>query len=111
MLYGGYPKPVLTEDKEEKIHQLKEIYTSYIEKDIKNFLKIENVPKFNKQKEITKSPKIYFQDPGLRNFSVKDFRILELREDKSKLVELAILSEIVKNLSILQEVFLLEDPE
>jgi len=157
VLYGGYPKPVLTEDKEEKIHQLKEIYTSYIEKDIKDFLKIENVPKFNKllrflavqsggivsfgdisrevsiaretlekylflmektfvinilrpfytnkQKEITKSPKIYFQDSGLRNFSVKDFRILELREDKGKLMELVILSEIVKNLSILQEVF------
>ena len=31
----------------------------------------------DKQKEITKSPKIYFQDSGLRNFSVKDFRILE----------------------------------
>ncbi|MCD6220227.1 MAG: hypothetical protein B5M53_05000 [Candidatus Cloacimonas sp. 4484_209] len=28
-------------------------------------------PKFNKQKEITKSPKIYFQDPGLRNFAKK----------------------------------------
>ena len=42
----------------------------------------------------------------LTSFSVlKDFRIQELREDKGKLVELVILSEIVKNLSILQEVF------
>ncbi len=155
--YGGYPKPALTEDREEKIQQLKEIYTSYIEKDIKDFLKIENVPKFNKllrflavqsggivsfgdisgevsiaretlekyifllkntfvinvlspfytnkQKEITKSPKIYFQDAGMRNFAIKDFRKLEMRQDKGRLIELVVLSEITKFLSLLQEVF------
>jgi predicted AAA+ superfamily ATPase len=47
-LFGGYPKVVLTVGKEEKIKELEEIYTSYVQKDIKAFLKLENVLAYNK---------------------------------------------------------------
>ena len=40
--YGGYPSIVKTIDSKKKILRLKEIFTSYIEKDIKNFLEIKN---------------------------------------------------------------------
>jgi len=157
LIFGGYPKESLRDSKEEKIEVLKDIYQSYIEKDIKDFLKIESVPKFNnllqflsvqsgglvsfgnisgetgiarktlerylmllektfvitvlrpfyrnRQKEITKTPKIYFQDSGIRNFSIKDFRPLRLRDDKGKLAELSVLSEARKSFAILQEVY------
>jgi len=41
----------------------------------------------NKLKEITKSPKIYYLDSGLRNFIVQDFRPLTLRTDAGALFE------------------------
>jgi predicted AAA+ superfamily ATPase len=39
--YGGYPRVVLAETIEEKRLQIDEIYTSYIERDISNLLKVE----------------------------------------------------------------------
>lgn len=46
--YGGYPRVLLENDITKKEMKLKEIYNSYIEKDIINLLKIDNVEKFNK---------------------------------------------------------------
>lgn len=48
LLFGGYPKVVLRLGEEEKATELEEIYNSYVQKDIKAFLKIENVLAFNK---------------------------------------------------------------
>ena len=41
--YGGYPRVVLAETTEKKRLQIDEIYTSYIERDISTFLKVEKV--------------------------------------------------------------------
>ncbi len=48
LIYGGYPKVVLTKIYMEKAKELEEIYNSYVNKDIKALLKIENVPAFNR---------------------------------------------------------------
>jgi len=48
LLFGGYPKVALTLGEEEKARELEEIYNSYVQKDIKAFLKIENVLAFNR---------------------------------------------------------------
>ncbi len=40
--YGGFPRIVTEEDKTEKIELINEIYNSYIEKDLVNFLNINN---------------------------------------------------------------------
>lgn len=40
--YGGYPRIVIEKDEEKKKELLEEIYSSYIEKDIIGFLKIDN---------------------------------------------------------------------
>jgi predicted AAA+ superfamily ATPase len=47
-VFGGYPKVTLTQEKEEKIKEIEEIYNSYVQKDIKAFLKLENVLAYNK---------------------------------------------------------------
>jgi len=48
LVFGGYPRVVLSETKEEKISILKEIYSSYVEKDVVGFLEIKNKPVFNR---------------------------------------------------------------
>ncbi len=48
LIYGGYPRILLTQQIEKKKQILNEIYTSYIQKDISDFLKIENISGFNK---------------------------------------------------------------
>lgn len=47
ILFGGYPKVVLTNEQEEKEAELREIYKAYINKDIKHFLTDEDIPHFN----------------------------------------------------------------
>lgn len=47
VIFGGYPRIALVENIEEKVLIIKEIYESYVEKDVKDFIKIENVSKFN----------------------------------------------------------------
>ena len=44
--FGGYPKVVLQKNKDDKIGILEEIYSSYIEKDIKGFFKVKNEASF-----------------------------------------------------------------
>ena len=45
--YGGYPRVVISETHDNKISSIKEIYTSYIEKDIMNLLNIQKSESFS----------------------------------------------------------------
>ncbi len=80
--------------------------TSFTLRDLKNNLEvlretfiIEILKPFytNKNKEIVKIPKIYFLDTGVRNYFVKNFNELHLRDDSGFLFESFILSALVKN--------------
>lgn len=48
LVYGGLPRAALTEDKEEKIEILNDVYTTYLLKDVRNYIKNEYVIGFNK---------------------------------------------------------------
>lgn len=139
IIYGGYPKIALEENPKKQIQFLKEIHSSYIEKDIIGFLKVKEpltfitlftilaegigqlvnlrelsntinivyrtleryidtlektfilkriLPFFkNSRKELTKMPKIYFYDFGLRNFFLNDYQTIEKRIDKGAYLE------------------------
>ncbi len=50
-----------------------------------------------RRNEITKSPKIYFFDTGLRNALIDDFSTLEIRPDRGALFENFIISEVYKH--------------
>jgi predicted AAA+ superfamily ATPase len=157
LIFGSYPKVTLTEGKEEKVEELAEIYHSYVEKDIKAFLKLENILAFNKlikilasqigslanihqlsnlvnisretlerylfvlentfiiklippfftnkQKEIVKMQKVFFFDPGIRNFSLKEFKEIDLRPDKGALIENGVFSEMIKQITPLEDIY------
>lgn len=62
ILYGGYPRNVLTSSKEQKIEILKEIQATYVRKDIKDLAEIENIKVYNNLIEILAS-----QSTGLLN--------------------------------------------
>jgi len=47
-VFGGYPRVVIEENINKKIGLIEELYNSYLEKDIINFLKIKNSVSFNK---------------------------------------------------------------
>jgi hypothetical protein len=146
IIYGGYPKVVLTKEAELKKTILKDLYELMILKDIANTFSIDDIgslekftrylahsignvivyekvgsaldlsfqtvkkyldameksyliiriePFFtNKLKEITKQPKVYFNDTGLRNSIGNNFP-LNL-ENQGKLFENYILTELIK---------------
>lgn len=148
VIYGGYPLPSLTPDTAMKQARLREIYNSYVQKDIKDLAKIDDLLQFNRlvnflgiqisqlfkneevgkevglpasklskylfllentfvisrlrpyhtnrQKELTKMPKLYFLDTGLRNTGLSDFRPLDLRPDAGALVENQCYGELLK---------------
>lgn len=148
IIWGGYPRVALETNIREKQQILKEIYSSYLERDIVGFLKIKEPFTFTKlfnllagqigqlvnlyelsntvkityrtlekylnilektfiikwvspffknyRKELTKMPKIYFLDTGLRNFAVDSFKDFSERQDKGQLLENFIFSEISK---------------
>ena len=48
VLFGGYPGVVKIDMVEDKVRLLKEIYQSYVQKDISDFLKIEDIGGFNR---------------------------------------------------------------
>ena len=154
--FGGYPKVVLQPTTEKKIEALEEIYSSYIEKDIKGFFGVRNETAFvtlvmlldgqiggitnknllaanigsnrqtvdnflsyleksfviqvvrpffrNPEKEILKSPKIYFIDLGLRNTAVKNFNNFETRQDKGQLLENFVLLKVLKEAGRLDKI-------
>lgn len=148
-IYGGYPEITMEKDFEVKKRLLKEIYNSYVRKDIKDFLRIENVSGFNRlvsllshhtgdlvnileisstlgihrntiekyiyileetfvfkrvrpfftniRKELSKMPKVYAMDNGIRNAMVNNFSPIELRPDNGKLIETLVWSELIKS--------------
>jgi len=51
----------------------------------------------NVRKELTKMPKVFFLDLGLRNFFLKDFRPYEVRTDKGALLENAVFRQFLEN--------------
>lgn len=149
LIYGSYPEVALERNKTEKKLAIKDIYQSYIEKDLVDFLKVDNIEAFNKllilmanqigsllnidglsnslkisrkeveryitilertfivrriypfhrnyKKEITKTPKIYFMDLGLRNYVINSFNDLPLRSDQGDLFENFFLLELLQN--------------
>ncbi len=152
LLFGAYPKIVLTESAEEKKAELNEIYNSYIGKDIRSFVDDEDIVRFNRlvsilascnanlcnlhqlsntadlsrrkverylflleqtfviklvqpffinrQKEITKTPKIFFNDTGIVNSISGDFNPVDYRRDRGAMVETAVYVEFLKNSSV-----------
>ncbi len=148
VIFGGYPRVALQKTYEDKIRRLKEVYDSYIKRDIKGILKPENILSYNKLieilavnngnllninrissqtgflrndiekylfllretfvvqianpffknklKEITKMPKIYFEDTGLKNLAINNFNNLAKRQDSGILLENFVANEISK---------------
>lgn len=157
LLFGGHPKTVNLEEQNLKIEELKDIYNSYIKRDIKDIGKIENITVYNyliqtlgsqigsllnvqelsntlninqitlskyifllentfviyllrpffrnKRKEISKMPKIYFEDVGIRNMVVNDFRKIDLRSDLGNLAENFVFTELNKKLETGDELY------
>lgn len=155
LIFGAYPAVVLANGQDEKVKEIEDIYSSYIQKDIKAFLRLENVAAYNKliqimatqignlfnlhttskivgiaretlekyafilentfiiellspfftnkQREIVKMNKIFFIDPGMRNFALKDFKPLDLRREAGSLAENGCFAEIRKNACILDD--------
>lgn len=58
----------------------------------------------NRQKEITKMPKVFFCDTGMRNMSINDMRPPEARQDKGAIAENVFFQEMLKNKNVLQEI-------
>jgi predicted AAA+ superfamily ATPase len=50
----------------------------------------------NQRKELRKARKIYFNDVGIRNALINDFRPIEIRNDKGNLFENFMINEIRK---------------
>jgi hypothetical protein len=148
VIYGGYPRVVLEDNFQIKKKMLSEIFTSFLQKDIRSLFTFQQPEKFtvflrylaavpggilsistlskelsmskstvysyldalqvtyivyllspfstNPKKEITKQPKIYFYDTGFRNWLVKNFNELMVREDRGHLLENALLMDLVK---------------
>jgi len=146
-VYGGYPKVVLTEDREIKVTLLRDLYSTMVLKDIANTFSIANsraleefarylsysignilvyekvasemqisfqtIKKYvdameksylihivqpfftNKLKEVTKQPKVYFVDTGIRNAIANKFP--PSLENEGKLFENYVLTEIIKH--------------
>jgi predicted AAA+ superfamily ATPase len=139
LVFGGYPEVVKAEDEEEKRIILKNIFNTYIDRDIVSHLHITDTIKFRKLvsllslscgnlisyeklaagcgsyfrevlglldvlgqtyviellrpfhrnlvTELRKNPKVYFLDPGLRNYAIKNFNPPDLRDDAGRLAE------------------------
>ncbi|MBI4234676.1 ATP-binding protein [Candidatus Peregrinibacteria bacterium] len=146
MLYGSYPEIAKQDNIEEKKLLLNDIYQTYLQKDIADFAKIENIDAFNKllillaaqigsllnvhhlsktlrvsaqkiadyldilegtfiikrlypffknyKKEISKTPKVYFMDLGLRNLLLANWQQLALRSDQGALFENMVFLEL-----------------
>lgn len=71
--------------------------SNYIEIFVKNYILI-SLPSFktNARRAVSENKKYYFYDLGIRNALIKDFRELELRQDKGAVFENYIITEIEK---------------
>ncbi len=148
---GGYPKAAMTGDLNLKKEIIKEIYNSYIRKDIKDMGNIEDIIGFNRllvslsnqtanllnlhnmskvsqlslntikkyifllentfivtllrpffknmKKELSKMPRVFINDTGLRNISVNNLRIDRFREDTGRLLENLVFLQLKKRFS------------
>lgn len=157
VLYGGYPKVVLTKSRGNKLEELRELFETYELKDVNVLFDVANLPVFrnlfkllagsignllnvnelsgtlgigrdttrrylsilentfiicalppfhsNIRKELTKMPKIFFLDTGLRNFALRNFTEISFRPDKGPLFENAIFGELYKNLGVIEQLF------
>jgi hypothetical protein len=157
VLYGGYPKVVLAESREEKLQELQELFETYQLKDVNILFDVGNIKAFknlfrlmasniagllnineisgtigigrdtvkrylavlehtfiihllppfhsNIRKELTKMPKLFFLDTGLRNFAVKNFTELDFRPDRGNLFENAIFGQLYKKLGIIDQLY------
>lgn len=155
LVYGGYPEVVLTGEKSAKVEKLDSIATSYIQKDIREFGRIDNIDGYNnllkyisvnlgaqfnltsaqstvglsaqtvkkyisllqetfiikelppyfvnKNKEISKSKKIFFKDNGIRNLQIKNFNSLDIRSDTGALYENYVFNVLDQEKDILTE--------
>src|SRR3989338_10629139 len=65
------------------------------------------IPPFfkNTRKEITKMPKVYFYDNGVRNFALKRFEEFDERDDKGLLLENYVFSALQKDLRTFDTIF------
>ncbi len=72
--------------------------SNYIEIFIKNYILI-SLPSFktNIRKAVSENRKLYFYDLGIRNILIKDFRDLDIRQDKGGVFENFIVIEIEKS--------------
>jgi len=155
--YGGYPILVLTEEYEKKVLKLNEIFSSYLEKDIAGFLKVDNLNAFKKlvtflavqqgglvniqelattlglhrdtvsryiyyleetyvikrltpffsnpRTELSKMPKLYFADAGLRNLAIGAMPDnLTMRADIGQILEGVVASYVLNNRTLSQKV-------
>lgn len=157
LIFGGHPKAALLDKADLKIAELNDIYSSYVQKDIKDLANIENISGYNsviqilasqignllnfselsstldldmvtlkkyvfllnntfvsyllkpysrnKRTEISKMPKTFMEDLGIRNAIVKDFRSLELRGDSGAMAENFVFNEIMKSQSEQEDLF------
>lgn len=62
------------------IEHLNVLKSTFIIKELKPYFK-------NKQKELSKNPKIYFVDNGFRNYLIENYNSLKIRNDSGPLVE------------------------
>lgn len=71
--------------------------SNYIEIFVKNYILIE-LPSFktNARRAVSENKKYYFYDLGIRNALIKDFRVLDLRQDKGAVFENFVITEIEK---------------
>jgi hypothetical protein len=58
----------------------------------------------NKNKEIVKSPKVYFYDTGARNYFLKDFTQFDSRTDAPFLLENFLFSQLIKKSDFLTQI-------
>lgn len=58
----------------------------------------------NVRKEVSKTPKTFFYDNGVRNQTLKQFAPLDLRIDNGVLLENAVFMELIKNLPVSQDI-------
>jgi predicted AAA+ superfamily ATPase len=57
----------------------------------------------NFRKELTKMPKVYFYDTGLRNFLINNFEPLLNRQDRGEILENAVMRQLAERAGILTE--------
>jgi len=156
IIWGGYPKVAITPSFDMKAEILKEIFTTYLEKEVRSLIREERLEHFSRfvrflaaqngnllkilevskelgiqrttvqryltileetfmatrllpvaksrQKELTRTPKLYFLDPGFINFLTKDFRPLAMHPNSGSLIETSVFTSLLRGLSPLEEI-------